>query len=154
MRAPRANPRTTLSALATAAILAAGCASSDAAAPMPPDLHFDDAGLKSGSRCPPDRSLTYETFARAFFATYCTRCHSSQRVGLGARSGATPGFDFDTLEHIRPHIGAIDTMAGAGPAAVNELMPPTAPSPSEAERRHLGAWLACREGVALDGSER
>lgn len=103
-----------------------------------------DTGEPSGTSCPPDSTLSYETFGQAFMAQYCTRCHSSSLAGA-ARNGAPSDHDFDTLEAIRA-VGAdhIDRAAAAGPAGVNTVMPPAGnPQPSEEERRLLGEWLAC-----------
>lgn len=100
-------------------------------------------GGPTGSVCPPDSTLTYETFGRKFMSDYCTRCHSSALSGA-ARNGAPSDHDFDTLEAIRATDPAhIDEHAAAGPERVNTEMPPTAPKPSVAERRQLGEWLAC-----------
>ena len=104
-----------------------------------------ELGEPTGATCPPDSTLTYETFGRDFMSQYCTTCHSSALVGA-ARNGAPSDHDFDTLEAIRD-VGAdhIDRAAGAGPDYVNTFMPPSGqePRPSEAERRLLGEWLAC-----------
>jgi uncharacterized membrane protein len=73
---------------------------------------------------------------------YCTRCHSSTLTGA-ARNGAPIGHDFDTFDGVLKVAEHIDEYAAAGPAAVNTLMPPSNPTPSEAERHQLGEWLAC-----------
>lgn len=100
-------------------------------------------GSPSGAVCPPDSTLTYESFGRKFMSDYCTRCHSSTLTGA-ARNGAPSDHDFDTLEGIRATDPAhIDEHAAAGPEQVNTAMPPTEPRPSVAERRQLGEWLAC-----------
>jgi uncharacterized membrane protein len=104
-----------------------------------------EAGGPSGAICPADSNLTYTTFGQAFMEEYCTRCHSSALSGA-ARNGAPSDHDFDTLGAIRSTAAEhIDEQAAAGPARVNTLMPPSGePRPSEAERRQLGEWLACR----------
>ena len=91
--------------------------------------------------------LTYETFGRPFMEQYCTRCHSSEREG-GARNGAPLAHDFHSVAGIALVEEHIDENAAAGPRAVNQVMPPTAPLPSEAERRNLGQWLACKTPVS------
>jgi hypothetical protein len=96
----------------------------------------------TGAICPPDSTLTYETFGREFMATYCTRCHASSVSGA-ARNGAPSDHDFDTLAGIEANKEHIDEYAAAGPAHVNTTMPPTEPKPSLAEREMLGEWLAC-----------
>lgn len=98
------------------------------------------------SVCPPGSTLTYEDFAAPFMSAYCTRCHSSELSG-SARMGAPSFHDFDTLAGILPVADHVDEWAAAGPAAVNTLMPPSGPSPSEAERRQLGEWLACQRAA-------
>jgi mono/diheme cytochrome c family protein len=99
----------------------------------------------SGATCPPDSTLTYESFGRAFMDKYCVACHASTLQG-GARQGAPSDHDLDTLEAVREtEAGHIDENAAAGPDRVNDAMPPStfSPQPSEAERRDLGKWLAC-----------
>ena len=105
----------------------------------------DEHGHPSGSTCPPDNTLTYDSFARGFMETYCTRCHASTLSGP-ERHGAPLFHDFDTEVGILNVGNHVDQYAAAGPFAINTLMPPDAPAPTEAERRLLGQWLAC-EGV-------
>lgn len=107
--------------------------------------HSHDAGAHTGATCPEGSTLTYDNFAEPFFASYCTRCHSSQLSG-DARMGAPVGADFDTLEGILAHAHHVDQYAAAGPQATNTLMPPSDPRPSVAERLQLGEWLACEAG--------
>jgi len=114
-----------------------------------PLLHFDDPRHSTGSLCPEDGSLTYASFAREFFATYCVRCHGSDKFGIAARHGAPQDHNFDTLEGVQQWIPAIDMMAAGGPKVVHSDMPLNDPKPTEDERRALGAWLACREGLQL-----
>lgn len=96
----------------------------------------------TGSTCPSEDQPTYENFGEAFMDTYCTRCHSSAVTGI-ARNGATPNFDFDTLEGIVEHIDYIEDLAAAGPKDTNTLMPPSDTGPSLDERKRLGQWLSC-----------
>jgi uncharacterized membrane protein len=101
------------------------------------------SGQASGNSCPEDSDLTYETFARSFMRSYCTRCHSSS-LSNSARNGAPSDHNFDTLEGLRAtEPEHIDEQAAAGPDGVNTAMPPSAPKPTDAERRDLGEWLAC-----------
>ena len=101
-------------------------------------------GNATGSTCPTDSALTYETFGRAFMESYCTNCHSSTLVGA-ARNDAPTDHNFDSLEEIRAtEPEHLDEEAAAGPDAINTEMPPAGHSaPSEQERRQLGEWLAC-----------
>lgn len=93
----------------------------------------DEAGEATGSACPDDASLTYDSFGQAFFQTNCLVCHS-------AKGPQSP--KFDTVEQIRANISEIDKEAAAGPNGVNTAMPEDG-SVSEADRRKLGEWLAC-----------
>lgn len=88
--------------------------------------------------CPSDSMLSYETFGRAFFTSYCLRCHSTTRTGQD-RSGAPPGTNFDTLDEISARKDVIWSVAADG----NTLMPAAGSAPSADERRLLGDWLAC-----------
>jgi uncharacterized membrane protein len=120
--------RTRLLALATAIALAA-CGSSDEGGP-------------TGSTCPEDSTLSYESFGQEFMDAYCTRCHASDLTG-DDRNGAPLNHDFDTKAGILAVADHIDEQAAAGPDNVNTAMPPRAPKPTEEERRQLGEWLAC-----------
>lgn len=102
--------------------------------------HHDHA--TSGATCPSDNTLTYESFGRDFFDSYCTRCHSSELSG-DLRLDAPVGYDFDTLAGIRAHLEHIDMVSAAGPSATNTAMPETNPIPTLEERTQLGRWLAC-----------
>jgi hypothetical protein len=112
--------------------LAGGCSSD------PPS-----EGGPTGSTCPSDSMLTYETFGRGFMDEYCVRCHSSALSG-SERNGAPSDHNFDTLAGLHDtEPEHIDEQAAAGPNRVNTAMPTDEPRPSEAERRKLGEWLAC-----------
>ena len=88
----------------------------------------------SGATCPPNSTLTYDNFGRAFFQRYCDSCH-----GTGGRTRPS----LASQAEIRAQATAIDREAAAGPDGVNTAMPETDPKPTEAERRQLGEWLAC-----------
>jgi len=89
-------------------------------------------GGGSGATCPTDSTLTYDNFGRHFFASYCDSCHVSREQPR-----------LTTLAQIRAQSTAIDIQAAAGASAVNTDMPQGGSTPSEAERRQLGEWLAC-----------
>ena len=99
-------------------------------------------GKPTAAVCPTTSTLTYANFGMSFLAKYCQTCHASTVTGA-ARNGAPDDHTFDQLVDIRTLADHMDELAGAGPAAVNTVMPPTAPKPTEAERRQLSEWLAC-----------
>lgn len=84
--------------------------------------------------CPPGGTpLTYASFGRGFFASYCNACHSS------AQHGAPEAYQFDTLDEVRLHADRIFVRA-AGP---NTTMPPGPDDPPEDDRDALAEWLSC-----------
>ena len=93
----------------------------------------DDEGEATGSTCPDDSSLTYESFGQAFFQKNCLACH-------GAGGPESP--KLDTLAKIQANSSLIDKVAAAGPNGVNTVMPESG-SVDTAEREKLGQWLAC-----------
>jgi hypothetical protein len=115
---------------------ALGCG--DAEAPPP----AAKPGLSTGSTCPSSQTLTYESFAMDFFASYCTRCHSESLTGAD-RHGAPGGYNWDDIDAVREHAVEIDKMAAAGPDRTNTTMPPSIPRPLDEERQDLGERLAC-----------
>ncbi|HPM77275.1 MAG TPA: hypothetical protein PK961_09300 [bacterium] len=80
----------------------------------------DDAG---------ETELTWADFGAAFFADYCTRCHSDPPTG-----GAP--YALETYEQVVARAGAVRAAA-----ASSTSMPPSAPLPSDEERTSLGEWL-------------
>jgi uncharacterized membrane protein len=104
--------------------------------------HGEQVGVATGASCPPNSTLTWDSFGRSFMTSYCTRCHSSQLTGP-ARQSAPLGHDFDTENGVIVVAEHVDGLAAAGPQAVNTAMPPSNPMPTEAERRQLGEWVAC-----------
>lgn len=97
--------------------------------------------LPSGATCPESSTLTYDTFARAFFEDHCTRCHSAD-LGPLERGAAPVGVNFDSLDAIRS-VGAEEIDEHAVKGGSDAEMPPGDPLPSEGERADLGEWLAC-----------
>jgi hypothetical protein len=118
------------------AILALGCG------PSRPPIPDAATLAPTGSTCPPDSTLTYESFGREFFDEYCQTCHASTVRG-GARQGAPASHTYDTQAMIASAIEEIDLRSAAGPDALNEDMPRSYPVPSQREREQLGEWLAC-----------
>jgi hypothetical protein len=112
----------------------AGCDDDD-------DDHASE-GEPTGTVCPTAQTLTYANFGQSFIQTYCLRCHSSSLSGA-ARMGAPDDHNFDTVEDVRALATHIDSLAGAGPNAVNTAMPDGEPRPSEAMRRQFSEWLTC-----------
>ena len=99
-------------------------------------------GPPTESTCPPTSTLTYENFGKPFMEKYCTDCHSSDLEGED-RHGAPSFHDFDTLFGIKAVSDHIDETTAAGPAAMNDGMPPDSPFPTQMERYQLGEWIAC-----------
>jgi uncharacterized membrane protein len=96
----------------------------------------------TGSTCPTASTLTYQSFGQSFMKSYCTRCHASTLSGP-ARHDAPLGQDFDTQAGVQRSLADIDRTAAAGPKGTNTSMPQGSPSPSDAERKQLGEWIAC-----------
>ena len=130
--------RSLIAATGAACLVLGACSSDD----HHDDGHEEHEGEATGSTCPTDNPPTYEDFAKGFAESYCTRCHSSEKTG-DERQGAPLDHDFDTEAGFLKHADHVDERAAAGPDAVNTLMPPSNPKPTEAERRKLGEWLAC-----------
>jgi hypothetical protein len=104
--------------------------------------HEGDVGPDSGAACPTGGSdLTYDNFAKGFFAEYCLRCHSAKVKG-DARMMAPADHNFDTIEEIELLAKHIDQKAASG-TVTNESMPPSNPKPTVEDRKKLGEWLAC-----------
>jgi uncharacterized membrane protein len=106
------------------------------------------ASTPSGASCPDSSAPTYGSDGMAFFAKYCTDCHSSASTN---RHGAPSDINFDTIDDIRAHADDIDVEAAAGPKATNSAMPEldafVTAEPTQAEREMLGGFLACvKEG--------
>ena len=101
-----------------------------------------EEGEATGAVCPTTQTLTFGNFGKAFMQSYCLRCHSKDVTGE-KREGAPADHNFDTVDEIRGLAEHIDELAGAGPNAVNAIMPEGDPRPSEAERKKLSEWLAC-----------
>lgn len=106
------------------------------------------ASTSSGASCPPSNAPTYASFGRAFFAAYCTACHSRDAVD---RHGAPADQNFDSEAEIRAHAIEIDAEAAVGPDARNTDMPdmtgPVHMPPTMAERARLGELLACEKSA-------
>jgi uncharacterized membrane protein len=120
-----------------AMLLTVGCGGDDG------EEEHDHGEQPTGSTCPTTGStLNYQNFGQSFMTNHCTRCHGSGVTGAN-RQEAPIGINFDTVEGVRAHRARIDSHAAAGPDAINTLMPPSEPRPSEAQRRELGEWLAC-----------
>ena len=118
----------------------AGCAS-DAVEPDGGEAVEPITNLSTGSICPDDSTLRYESFGRAFFASYCLRCHSA--AVSGSERLAPEGRNFDELAQIREDAVWIDQFAAAGPKGEHQSMPPNGEKPTLQQRTQLGEWLAC-----------
>jgi hypothetical protein len=136
-----------LVALLASAALASACDDHDEGAEEHGAGHDHDTGEgefgpPTESVCPEGSTLTWENFGNTFMQTYCTRCHASTLTGAD-RQGAPLYHDFDSLQGVLAVADHVDRKAAAGPAATNELMPISAPTPTLEERQKLGEWLAC-----------
>jgi cytochrome c5 len=78
---------------------------------------------------------TWTSFAQPFFASYCTRCHSSTLTGA-ARNGAPDGYNWDDEAAVRAHLDMIRTAVGVG-----NFMPPSDPRPPCDDRRRIVRWI-------------
>jgi uncharacterized membrane protein len=99
-------------------------------------------GPPTEATCPEESDLTYDSFAKKFLADYCLRCHSTSVTGA-ARMKAPDDHNFDTYADVDLLSAHIDQLAGSGPAGTNTVMPPSAPFPSEEDRKKLSEWIAC-----------
>ncbi len=101
-------------------------------------------GSPTGASCPPTDPPTYASFGQAFFASYCTGCHSA---AASDRHGAPGNENYDTEADIARHASTIELEAAGGPDATNTAMPelagPVMTKPTDAERARLGEYLAC-----------
>jgi hypothetical protein len=138
---PDALRRRLFAVCAALTLCSAACANEDVA----PDA--GDAGvvpisdLSTGSTCPDNSALSYESFGRAFFESYCLRCHTA---AIGGSDRVAPvGRNFDDLAMIRASALYIDQFAAAGPKGEHMSMPPNGEKPSLGQRTQLGEWLAC-----------
>jgi uncharacterized membrane protein len=104
------------------------------------------SGTPSGATCPDSNAPTYGSFAKEFFATYCTQCHSATS---NDRHDAPGDDNFDTEADILAHASEIDTEAAKGPKATNTDMPDLGTAvktaPTDEERALLGQYLACAQ---------
>src|SRR5690349_3763981 len=76
--------------------------------------------------CPPDSTLTYESFGSAFLSDNCLSCHTSkERPGLTTRAAV---------------VANKDSIVNA---AVTSTTMPADGSMAIEERQLLGEWLAC-----------
>ncbi len=133
-----------------AAALAVGCSNQDGATTSDLALDLAAAGPADMTTlihgCPPLTAPqttpdggaggdTWANFAQGFFASYCTRCHSSTLTGI-ARNGAPDGFDWDVQATVLMYLPMIRDAVG-----VSNFMPPDAPAPTCAERQRLVRWI-------------
>lgn len=87
--------------------------------------------------CPSEgTTLTFDSFGRGFFGSYCNSCHSGPAEDRG---GAPPEYVFNTVEQVRQHKDRIFSRS-AGP---NTTMPIGPDDPPRDERDKLAEWLAC-----------
>lgn len=105
--------KSTVFALLALALSAAACTTAQS------------TGIDSVS-CPTDSTLTYASFGQAFFADYCTSCHTSRESPTLATQAQIQAHASQILEE-----------------AVYTTAMPEGTAVSTAEREQLGEWLAC-----------
>lgn len=123
-------------AILVAAALAASCGD-DAAAPPDARIVNGCPALEEPQASPGDPidGDTWDTFAMDFFATWCTRCHSTTLDGPD-RNGAPLGYNWDDEASVRDHLDEIRAAVG-----VANFMPFTPPDPSCADRQRIVRWI-------------
>ena len=105
---------------------AAGCASSSGIAPIDTVDAGDDTTTTPAPDTPPaidancDPALTYASFGKDFFATYCNRCHTWDQ------------------EAAQIYGSSIVDIAGTSTS-----MPPSTPFPTSDQRTQLVNWIGC-----------
>jgi uncharacterized membrane protein len=80
--------------------------------------------------------ITYESFAKDFFESWCQSCHGAS---VTDRNGAPDDIFFDTRDDIWEQ--RVQVFAQA--ADSNTSMPIGPHGPSDADRKKLADWLAC-----------
>jgi hypothetical protein len=100
------------------------------------------SGSDSGELAPCDEQpvITYDTFGRGFFATYCDGCHGSAVV---ERQGAPMDVTFDTRDAALSQVDRI--LARTAPADDSEPTMPPVGGVTDADRERLVVWLTCWE---------
>jgi hypothetical protein len=88
-----------------------------------------DASRPSGDAGGVCATLTYETFAKQFFSSYCVSCHG----GTAPRAG----FRLETLAQVQARKAGIKTQVTSG------NMPQGNKKPTADERTKLGQWVDC-----------
>jgi hypothetical protein len=88
-----------------------------------------DAGHADASVNPCD-SITYDSFGKAFIASYCVSCHGP--------TIAQGNVKLDSLAGVTASKGKVKTEVSSS------AMPPfLSPAPTAAERKELGQWIDC-----------
>ena len=117
-------------------LLAFGCGDSSSDDSVSSDDSATDDSDPPKVEC--DDAITWDSWAQEFFATYCTRCHSSENTGA-ERHNAPEGANFDTYAGVEKRWNYIIEMA----TGFNPRMPPQEPRPTDEEREIPYAWLWC-----------
>ncbi len=79
---------------------------------------------------------TWDAFAQDFFATYCTRCHSTALADPDSRTYAPAGRNWDDAVAVRTYLADIRLVVGE-----ENSMPPDGVAPSCDERLRLVRWI-------------
>jgi uncharacterized membrane protein len=86
--------------------------------------------------CPANSTVTYESFGKDFFNTYCQSCHGAS---VTDRNGAPDDVFFDSRDDIWEQREQVFAQA----ADSNTSMPIGPHGPTDADRQKLADWLAC-----------
>jgi cytochrome c5 len=101
-----------------------------------------DAGFFDGGVCPTfeepitePTTDTWDNYAEDFFATYCTRCHSSTLATNTERSGAPAGLNWDVEASVGTHAMRVRD------ALRRREMPPSGLLPPCEDRFRIVRWI-------------
>jgi uncharacterized membrane protein len=91
-------------------------------------------GAETADPCVGVPNVTWSSFGKGFFTTYCTSCHSATAPD---RRDAPEGIDFDTLDEVRTYQGAIRL------AVLDEGTMPIGGGATEEDLLLLDDFLSC-----------
>ena len=100
-------------------------------------------GPPTESMCPQGSTLTYENFGKGFMDPLLHALSLERADGRRSPWRADRSTTSTRCTGSRPSHDHVDETTAAGPAAINDGMPQTAPFPTLEERKQLGEWIAC-----------